>query len=835
MRTFQNLSAYDFELLIRDLLTAEHNLRYEAFSAGPDGGIDLRATHAGRTTIVQCKHYLRSSDSALLRDLSLELARLPSLKPDRYIIATTASVTPATKQKLLKTFSPYIQATEDILGPEDIDGLINRHPNVELANPKLWMLSGAVVANLVHGSISRRTEAVIARLQDTLKAYVTTTHLLQAKQALKSAGCCIIKGPAGSGKTTLAQAIIAHALAEQYEPVLVSSDVDEAFAMLAPDRKQLIIYDDFLGHSTTAELLDKNEDTRLLELLEFVKRSRNTRLVTTTRDYILAYALEKYELLKTFLKATPEVVLTLGTYDIRTRAHILYNHLYHSGLSPNALKNFRDVGATKKVLEHHNFNPRLVASFPGLVQGRQVAEQGPTTLFAYLDDPRELWKSLINSFPTVAMDVLMVMATLPSDVDVVDVLRAVNSYTMSAGRGASRPDLQHTIRVLDGTFIKSTGFASYKVDGRSYVDFANHSVRDFALDHLDQLTDVDLGMLCESAVFWEQVALLGNLAFQTSGGELYYLTGLVRYGRGESDRIPRRLKEYLQSQAGALARAAIRTIQCKPARTQSAWHQHSLLQKLATVLSWGPTFCEALEKSQGIQQVMDGLSDNPEAREVSALARASQQSGEHALRIVAPFLNRTLEALIEVVEAKVKSPRTNGSLELFETHGEKVHDMIMIAEACNPNVELRRRLDAYCDALIADCVDMLEKIIGYVALAFRQCDVDRDFAEARYGWRHEFRTDERKTDVRAYLPDPETLEQLASRIHLLCEARSRRLTAEQERAIRGASAISQLSQRFLRKRQESSSSSSAPSSPKSPAGETDAEFLSGLFGRLGDE
>lgn len=52
MRAFQNLSAYDFELLIRDLLSAEHQVQYEAFSAGPDGGIDLRAQRQNGTTIV---------------------------------------------------------------------------------------------------------------------------------------------------------------------------------------------------------------------------------------------------------------------------------------------------------------------------------------------------------------------------------------------------------------------------------------------------------------------------------------------------------------------------------------------------------------------------------------------------------------------------------------------------------------------------------------------------------------------------------------------------------------------------------------------------------------
>jgi hypothetical protein len=40
---FGNLSPADFEDLVRDLVGEESRLRFESFSAGPDGGIDGRA------------------------------------------------------------------------------------------------------------------------------------------------------------------------------------------------------------------------------------------------------------------------------------------------------------------------------------------------------------------------------------------------------------------------------------------------------------------------------------------------------------------------------------------------------------------------------------------------------------------------------------------------------------------------------------------------------------------------------------------------------------------------------------------------------------------------
>lgn len=53
---FTTLSPSDFEILVRDLLKAEHNWPLEAFGHGPDGGIDLRAFAATAKIVVQCKH-----------------------------------------------------------------------------------------------------------------------------------------------------------------------------------------------------------------------------------------------------------------------------------------------------------------------------------------------------------------------------------------------------------------------------------------------------------------------------------------------------------------------------------------------------------------------------------------------------------------------------------------------------------------------------------------------------------------------------------------------------------------------------------------------------------
>src|SRR4051795_12178632 len=90
---FHNLSYLDFEDLARDLIGRELGLRFEAFCAGPDGGMDGRHAPAkDATTILQAKHYAGSSFSALKSEMVKARASIGQLKPSRYLLATTRAL-----------------------------------------------------------------------------------------------------------------------------------------------------------------------------------------------------------------------------------------------------------------------------------------------------------------------------------------------------------------------------------------------------------------------------------------------------------------------------------------------------------------------------------------------------------------------------------------------------------------------------------------------------------------------------------------------------------------------------------------------------------------------
>jgi hypothetical protein len=80
---FSNLAPADFEDLVRDLIGRELTMRFEAFGAGLDGGMDGRHAKGGAATILQAKHYARSSFKDLLAAMKRERPGIDRLVPAR--------------------------------------------------------------------------------------------------------------------------------------------------------------------------------------------------------------------------------------------------------------------------------------------------------------------------------------------------------------------------------------------------------------------------------------------------------------------------------------------------------------------------------------------------------------------------------------------------------------------------------------------------------------------------------------------------------------------------------------------------------------------------------
>lgn len=151
---FSSLSHADFEDLARDLIGQELGIRFEAFPEGPDDGMDGRHAAADGDVILQAKHYHRSGYSKLKSKMKRERASIEALKAKRYILATSATLTPANKAALIETIGPALLGPGDIFGFQDLIALLRKFPDIQIAHPKLWAQSGAILRSIVTSAVA---------------------------------------------------------------------------------------------------------------------------------------------------------------------------------------------------------------------------------------------------------------------------------------------------------------------------------------------------------------------------------------------------------------------------------------------------------------------------------------------------------------------------------------------------------------------------------------------------------------------------------------------------------------------------------------------------------
>ncbi len=152
---FSSLSPNDFEDLSRDLLGRELCVRFEAFPEGPDDGMDGRHCVGEGSIILQAKHYYRSGFSALKSKMGKERASIDRLQPKRYLLTTSTPLTPNNKRTLAGIIGPALLSEGDMLGPDDLNALLRKYPDIEKSHQKLWAQSTTVLEEVVSGAVKQ--------------------------------------------------------------------------------------------------------------------------------------------------------------------------------------------------------------------------------------------------------------------------------------------------------------------------------------------------------------------------------------------------------------------------------------------------------------------------------------------------------------------------------------------------------------------------------------------------------------------------------------------------------------------------------------------------------
>lgn len=537
---FQNLSFDDFEQLTCDLLQKSLGVQLESFRTGVDGGIDLRyAPSQGGALIIQCKRYKTDAVAQLIyRVRNEEKPKLEKLRPARYVLSTSCALSPANKKGLMDALAPYCQSTADIFGADDLNALLREYGEVERRHFKLWLGSTEVLRQVIHAGIFNYSAHEIDRLRNQISKYVIHDGFYRALNVLEEDHHCIIVGIPGVGKTTAARMLLAHHLREGYEVISVSGDIEEAWRVIhkyKEDAKTIIYYDDFLGQMVFEEKMAKNEDRRLLDLIEYCRTSKRTRFILTTRDYVLDQALTAYEPLGRSEKKLRRSSVRLDDYGSLVRARLFANHLQFSEVGAEVFQQLVENRKYVEIIEHRNFLPRVV---------EQICEQWIALPFepknfaesaiALLNNPVEVWK---RPFAQLTIEARLLVYTLASlnglseSEHLESAWRSVcGSFQVKIARSYAE-----VLKETEGSFTLAQAYESVlQSEGVGHmVGFINPSAREFA--HYDLLDKSDfLEAVIDGAVAFTQ------LVFWMEGRQLISRSIASRNVRPFADVIERK-------------------------------------------------------------------------------------------------------------------------------------------------------------------------------------------------------------------------------------------------------------------------------------------------------
>lgn len=508
---FKNLSPIDFEILARDLLQAELNLSLETFKAGRDGGIDFRYSQNSKATIiVQCKHYAETGYSGLKSTLKREeLPKIARIKPNRYILVTSVDLTVRQKNELFKTLQPYIQNTGDLIGKGDLNNLLGKHQAIERKTFKLWFTSVAVFEEILNSNVINISRDALEEIKHKSTIYVQNDSFSEAIEILKTNNFCIVAGAPGIGKTTLAEMLLLHFLDLKYDIVKISADIREATSLNYHRTKRAFYYDDFLGQTSFAEKLGKNEDQRIIDFIKHIRRSKVAKLILTTREYILNQTKIKYEKFdrEDFHLAT--CIVDLSKYSRLNRAKILYNHIYFSNISIDHKSALFEDNKYLKIIDHSNYNPRIIQLLtdPARMVGVDAAVYFEHFMNS-LSDPVSIWRHAFEEqLSTSAKNLLIVMASMPPKMDIDYLESAFKAYHKNSakyfGHKHENEDFRRALKELDGDFTKTTsGYA-----GRITIIFHNPSIKDFLMNYLVRNQNLVLSII-KSSIYFDQLMRL---------------------------------------------------------------------------------------------------------------------------------------------------------------------------------------------------------------------------------------------------------------------------------------------------------------------------------------
>ena len=525
--TFETISGRDFEFLCRDLLqrkiTTETGKKFyfNSFSEGKDRGIDGIFQNEEEKIILQCKRY-KSFNSLYFELKNIELQKIKSLNPSRYIFVTSIDLSESQVQKLFALLSNHVRDINDIIGQSMINNMLSCYPDIELNYPKLYFNSINVLNRVIHAGTFNQSDNKIKEYHKVSKFYVADESFQQALNILKEKRYVIISGDPGVGKSTLAGMLSLYFVGKDYEFIFLRRGISEGNNVWQDNKKQIFLFDDFLG-STSFDGFSRNEDRELYDFIKNVQASTNKLLLITTREYVFRQAIIKYPELED-LHIT-KCIIRQKEFTDAFKINILYNYLYHSPVELEHIESLLANERYENIIHHLNFTPRLISDFLEKNYNKNSYKKSfYDDLIEYLNDPFDYWKKIFLRLSNEAQ-VLLLILSITEQPGIEEFLFAtfknVSEHRTLFEKGFDRDVFEHALIELSESFIAvgvnpelnihndyitSVDYSLIYNSFRSsrFIEFQNPSIKDFTITYLEKRKDL-IEYLLKSAVLFHQL------------------------------------------------------------------------------------------------------------------------------------------------------------------------------------------------------------------------------------------------------------------------------------------------------------------------------------------
>lgn len=518
--TFEELNDIEFEGLVNDLLSREFGWVIERFKPGKDGGIDGRFLCFGNSGVIQTKHYRGSTISQLVSQIrKVENKKVLALNPDKYIFVTSLSLSPDNKKKIRKAFDTSINLVEnDIFGNNDINAILQKHPDVHRAYYKLWGESSDMLELFSHPEVESRQISLKQRLCSLNRLFVLTESVGPALDILNREKVLVLTGEPGVGKTTLAEYLCQIYIKEGYAIHVIEAALETEPINFADKEKQVLYYfDDFLGTSYFSSIVGQ-KDAAIVNIIKQIRSETNKRLILTSRTNILVRAQEASQSYRSYNLSGKQYILNVNDYSKMTKAKILYNHFWHSDIEEiHKLKVLQD-SFYMDVIKHRNFNPRLISfilSIDGL-EGDDLC----SSMRGHLNNPKQIWDHCYTEQMDDHMRVLVKLCVANGGRIEEDILeeaygRALVLYNCSTLTNQPT-EFQYVIEIL----CKSLLLRNMNLNGEVFYVGFNPSVTDYVLEKVSSSAEamklISSLNTVDSVMFYRNLITNGRLNAKNS-------------------------------------------------------------------------------------------------------------------------------------------------------------------------------------------------------------------------------------------------------------------------------------------------------------------------------